>query len=71
MNKTDLSCIANLNKCVSTLNSYLHPSIRFEKNKEPGKSSNQEIPAASNSSNKKNTNGEETQNTSYNIQQIK
>ena len=35
INKTDLSCIANLNKCVSTLNNYLHPSIRFEKNKEP------------------------------------
>ena len=59
----------NLDTCVSTLNSYLNASIRFKKDKEPGRSSNLEIPAASNSSNEKTTNVEEIQNTSYNIQQ--
>jgi hypothetical protein len=31
IDKTDFSCIANLIKCVSTLNSFLNASMRFEK----------------------------------------
>ena len=70
INKTDFSCIANLYKCVSILNSCLNASIRLEKDKGPRISSNHEIPTASNLGIENNKNVVEISNTLTNSSDV-
>ena len=62
VNKTDLSCIANLYPCVSILKSILNTSKIIEKNTVPESSSNQQPFTVSNLTNVQTTNDQQTQN---------
>ena len=61
INKTDLSCIANIHKSVRLLKSVLNLSKSLEKNNVPASSSNQEQPTVSNMENTQITNVEPNQ----------
>ena len=63
INKTDLSCIANLYPCVSILKSILNTSKVIENNTVPERSSSQQPSAVSNLTNIQKTNNQQTQNT--------
>ena len=67
INKTDLSCIANIYRWVSLIKSILNASKNLEKNNIPVSSSNLEIITVSNTIDTQNTNVDQTQCTSTNI----
>ena len=70
INKTDLSCIANIYRCVSLIKSVLNASKSLEKNNVPVSSSNLEIITVSNTIDTQNTNVDQTQCTSTNINSL-